>query len=119
MTAPTGRTYGFSDIYLAGDAIFLFGGVLFISGAVISFVTPLGGIPQIAGWILFHSTISHLLGTHIGHPGVLYTNYLGLGFLVGIIAGALCILSFIMPIGLDRSWKNLNFKERLLTLHKD
>jgi hypothetical protein len=117
MTAPTGRTYGF--FYMAGDATFLFGGILFISGAVVSFVTPLGGISQIAGWAIFYSTISQILGTHIGHPGILYTNYLGLGFWFGLIAGALCIISIIAPIGLGQPWKNLSLKERLLTLHKD
>jgi len=103
---------------MAGDATFLFGGILFISGAVASFVTPLGGISQIAGWAIFYSTISQILGTHIGHPGILYTNYLGLGFWLGLVAGALCIISIIAPIGLGQPWKNLSLKERLLTLHK-
>jgi len=104
---------------LTGDPTFLFGGILFISGAIISFITPLGGIPQIAGWTIFFSVINPFLGTHIGHPGVLYTSYLSLGFWLGLIGGVLCILSIIVPIGLGRPWKDLHLKDRLLTLHRD
>lgn len=115
MTAPTARTYGF--FYMAGDPTFLLGGILFIMGAVISFITPLGGISQIAGWAIFFSVINPILGTHIGHPGVLYTNYLGLGFWLGLIGGVLCVLSIIAPIGLGQPLKNPHLKNRLLTIH--
>ena len=118
MTAPTERTYGwfFSTQF---ETIFFLGGILSIIGAVISFITPLGGMPQIAGWVIFFYSINPMLGTHMGHPGILYTHFLGLGFWIGLIAGALCLLSIIVPVGFDRPWKNLSLKGRLLTLHKD
>lgn len=117
MMTPSARAYG--GFVSPGDATILFGGIVFLGGAVISFITPLGGIPQIAGWILLFSTVSQILGTHIGHPGILYDTYLGLGFWAGLFAGALCTLSILIPIGLGQSWKALSFKGRLLTLRKD
>ena len=117
MTTPTVRTYPVGDLF--GNVSILLGGILILIGAVVSFTTPLGGIPQIIGCTLFYSTISQILGTHIGRFDVLYTTYLGLGFWLGIIAGGLCLLSIIVPIGLNRPWNKLNLKERLLTISSD
>jgi hypothetical protein len=118
MTAPTERAYGWFFATQFGTIFFL-GGILSIIGAVISFVTPLGGMPQIAGWVMFFYAINPMLGTHIGHPGILYTHYLGLGFWIALIAGVLCMLAIIVPIGLNKPWKDLSLKGRLLTIHRE
>jgi len=94
-------------------------GIMFLCGAVISFITPLGGALQIAGCAIFYSEASPYLGYLLNRPkGFLYTPYfLDNGFWICLAAGILCLLSIIIPIGLNRPWKNLSLKERLLTLH--
>jgi len=96
----------------------LFAGSLFIIGVVTSFVTPLGGALQIAGCALWYSGYASYLG--VRDYGIYEYNviYLGSGFWVGIIAGVICILSIMAPIGFERPWKDLKLKERLLTFHR-
>jgi hypothetical protein len=99
----------YPDLLLAGS--------LFIVGTVASFFTPLGGVLQIVGCILWYSGVAPYLG--VRDYGLAYNDqFLGSGFWIGIIAGVICVLSIFAPIGFKRPWNDLNLKQRLLTIQR-
>ncbi len=65
---------------------------LFIIGTVLSFLTPLGGIPQIVGSVGFVSTVlTSRIPEHDLIPGI--------GVVIALLAAGIVILSFLEPVG--------------------
>ncbi|MDH4123812.1 MAG: hypothetical protein OEV21_07015, partial [Thermoplasmata archaeon] len=97
------------------SGVFL-GIMIFLLGVGLSLVTPIGGIIQIVGCVLFRANVDGVLGTHMGHAMIVWTLWIGPGFYIGLIAGALVISSLFLPFGLSKDgFKGLSTWQRLFT----
>ena len=72
--------------------------ILFAVGSTVAFVTPLGGGLQVAGALYFLSW-APLYNPRAAFSGEYYV--LGVGWYIGLVAGALTLLSLVHPIGLN------------------
>jgi hypothetical protein len=81
---------------------------LFIIGTIAAFITPLGGIVQLSGVVLFFYTLTN--------GGDLPAK---IGPYVGLISGALALTSMVYPIGLGYRRKPINIVGRLLVFSPD
>ncbi len=78
---------------------------LFIIGTIAAFITPLGGVVQLSGISLF---IYRLASVNDGSLPAEVGSY------VGIISGALALVSMVYPIGLGYSRRPVSLVGRLL-----
>jgi hypothetical protein len=87
-----------TDFIHESDSAFSFAVVLFLLGSALALITPLGGVGQFFGWLIFLAAILDDLGTEQTAIADV-TVSLGLGFGVGLVAFALVFLSMIKPMG--------------------
>ncbi|MDD1747461.1 MAG: hypothetical protein LUQ16_06845 [Methanomassiliicoccales archaeon] len=103
-----------TDFIHEGDSAFTFAIVLFLLGSALALITPLGGVGQFFGWLIFLAAIIDDLGTE--HTAIAdITVSLGLGFGVGLVALALVFVSMIKPTGPGHTQATNDGRERFLT----
>ncbi len=109
------------------DLLLVTGASVFVIGAILALLTPLGGIAQGVGVTAFFLGIQpQLSGGSSTYGGYAVSYDLGLGFYVGIIAAAMGVVGLVLPLrvglptgsltvsGSERSAQNLRgLKERL------
>ncbi|MDH4123742.1 MAG: hypothetical protein OEV21_06650, partial [Thermoplasmata archaeon] len=96
-----------SDISFLAPSI-----LILLFGLVISFISPLGGLIQIAGLIIFTNTIYPAIGNYF--PYYFMTIEFGIGFYLAIYAMILVTVSFFLPIGIGYQKRIKYFGDRLL-----
>jgi len=85
--------------------IYMIGGLLCISGALIGFFSPIGGVPLLIGTPMFILIYSSRQEGNI--PS-------GIGSYLAIASGIILLISLAIPIGIGYE-KTIGIKERLLT----
>jgi len=79
--------------------------LMFMGGAVASFLTPLGGVPQLAGAIGFYTT----------SQADLFVHDFGAGFVIAIVSAAIVLTSIVWPMGVGYDKGPIDLRARLLT----
>lgn len=103
-----------TDFIHEDDATFAFAIVLFLLGSALALATPLGGVGQFFGWLMFLAAAYDRLGTTT--TSIIETNVsLGLGFAVGIVATGIVLFSLARPLGPGYSHGGLRPQDRFLT----
>jgi len=89
-----------------GEVKLVFAPVAFLVGVILSFFTPLGGVPMALGIIDFYVRMHGHLDTHVTEYFTVTSDW-GPGFYVGIGAASLAIASILLPIYLELSADNV------------
>jgi len=85
------------------------------AGVVLTFITPIGGFVQLAGMLLFYGHIQSYLETNLSLPAYsFFRTELVYGFVVGLVAAGITILSFFVHLD-SRASKGLLARDRILT----
>jgi len=103
-----------TDFIHEGDSAFTFAIVLFLLGSALALITPLGGVGQFFGWLIFLAAILEDIGTEQTALADI-TVSLGLGFGVGLVALALVFVSMIKPMGPGHAQTPNDLRGRFLT----
>jgi len=103
-----------TDYLHEDDATFAFAIVLFLLGSALALATPLGGVGQFFGWLMFLAAVYDRLGTTTTSISET-TISLGLGFAVGIVAAGMVLFSLARPLGPGYAHSGLKPEDRFLT----
>lgn len=93
--------------FLGIRSVFIIGCVLYVIGLFSSFLTPLGGIPQLAGILIFFGQFISWNNAFPSHMG----PYLG------IVSVVIVLISLFKPIRVGKNLIPTTLKHKLLTIN--
>jgi len=106
--SPLGLAFHFGYLYSFAGGI-MWAAIIFIVGALLTFITPLGGVVQLVG-ILWFMTAFWMIDNP-SHQFSIDGN-----IVVGVISASISIFSMIKPIGINYRGRSTDLIGRLLTI---
>jgi len=97
-----------------GDQAIRIGVAIFLAGCVLGCISPLAGVLQIAGSLLFAANI----GTYVApkEPDVAFLKgTIDLGFYLAVLGGCLVVAGVVFPVGIGHG--GLQLRDRALVWH--
>lgn len=97
--------------YLSGN-LATHSSYIFIIGSAITFITTLGVIVQMVGFVWFWVAFANSMGTYPGRGGTLEEAF-GIGFYLSVLAMLMVAVSIILPLGLGYYRRKKNARGRI------